>query len=333
VTVAAGYRRPAFRRPSYRDYHDDDYDYWGRHRDDYHDSQERGSYRGYRRGRDSSHHSSEDSSEDSHSASHEDSHHESNEEHAEDDHVYRFQMVEDDYGPYIYHDDEGYAHGFEIDLMMEVCEHAHKKCYFTMDKATNCWYNEDGHEYPGVGLLAGWYDGCFGFFPTAERMNSFNFTKSFTENPWFSLYYKKEAGLMEEDDHHLDGHKIGFVRGWAGSQTCLDHLSGYSGNHIGEYTAVHFDDLKHMLQALEDGEVDAILAPKALGLEDKGMSHTDPYFHCSTDGTAIMTRYGAEVLGWWNQAYDEMVHNNQIHSLCKRASKRHGHRGEIHCHH
>merc|ERR1712141_224359 len=226
VVAVSAARRPM--RSYYRDEYE--YDYWGRRRPmPYYDEH------------------------------HEDSSEEDSEEEVEvevDDHIYRFAISEDDLGPYMYHDEQGYAKGFEIDLMHAVCEHAHKKCYAILDKSTHCWYYEEGHEYPGMGLMAGWFDGCFGMFPTVERKNSFDFTHSFTENMKVSLYYKKEAGLMEEDDHELEGHKIGFVKGWPTSQICLDHTSGYHGNHIGEYTAVKYDDVRHMVDAVMNEEVD-----------------------------------------------------------------------------
>jgi len=104
--------------------------------------------------------------------------------------VYRFHVAEEDYGAYLYHDESGKAEGFAIDLMHAVCDHAGKECYYLLDKNTNCWYFEEGHEYPGIGLMAGWYDGCLGMLPTTERKNSFEFSDAFTQNMKAALYYK-----------------------------------------------------------------------------------------------------------------------------------------------
>jgi len=242
-----------------------------------------------------------------------------------DDKVYTFHIHEADHGAYLYHDEEGRAVGFEIDLLHEVCERAGKECYFILDKGKNCWYNEGRSEYPGKGLMAGWYDGCLGFFPTVERMNSFTFTKSFTENMKVSLYYKQE-GLMQKANR-----TVGFVENWPLNPQCLDRQAEYADE---EYQSVFFSDIRSMMKAVLNDEIDAAIAPKVVGMElerrGKALSHTD-YFSCTTDGAGVMTRYGSDVVNWWDKTFNEMVDSGDFRKLCLKASKVHGAKGKIYC--
>ena len=244
----------------------------------------------------------------------------------EDDTIYRFMVAEDDYGAYVYHDEEGYAQGFEIDLLLEVCRRADKKCYFTMDKAEHCWYNEGGHEYPGVGLLAGWYAGCMGFFPTVERKNSFDFTRSFTKTPEVTVWYNKDA-------LNQTNYSIGFVKGWAATPACLDRQSDQEWfGRLGQYTQVYFETMKDMLAGLRSGEVDGILGPQILSrvLEEEGFSHVDPHFQCTTGGAAVMFRYGSDA-SWWNKVLDDMVEDGDFRDFCRRSARTHADHGELFC--
>jgi len=137
--------------------------------------------------------------------------------------------------------------------------------------------------------------------------------------------------MDKEHDHELANHTIGFVQGWPTSQTCLAHQASFLGNHIGEYTAVMFEDYKHLVEAVMNEKVDAVLAPKALDLSDKGLEHTEPYFYCSPQGASVMVRYGDELLNWWNQAFDELRESGEYHRLCQSAKRKHGSHGEVHC--
>ena len=48
-------------------------------------------------------------------------------------------------------DEDGHAAGFLIDLLRQVCNKAHKTCYFIVDTSTNCWRTDGERELPGVG--------------------------------------------------------------------------------------------------------------------------------------------------------------------------------------
>merc|ERR1712150_141285 len=254
----------------------------------------------------------------------------SSEDVEEDTRVYRFHINEESYGAYQYHAEDGQAAGFSIDLMNAICERAGKECYTIMDKAKHCWYYENEHEYPGMGLLAGWYAGCLGMFATVERENSFTFSKAFTQNTKVALYYQPGAGLMDpEHDHELANHTIGFVEGWTTDPVCLDHQADFHGNHMGEYTPVIYKAYRAMVKAVLNKEVDAVLAPRALDLDKKGLAHTEPCFECSTQGASLMARYGDDVLEWWDKAFEEMKDEGEYRRLCMSAERKHG--GKIAC--
>ena len=51
-------------------------------------------------------------------------------------------------------DEHGEYHGLWPDILHAVCEHAHKKCHWVLDRGDHCWTQDehfDHYEYPGVG--------------------------------------------------------------------------------------------------------------------------------------------------------------------------------------
>ena len=55
--------------------------------------------------------------------------------------------------------------------------------------------------------MAGWYDGCVGLQPSAERMNSANFSISFTPNQKGALHYLTEN--FPQNPRNLTNMRIG----------------------------------------------------------------------------------------------------------------------------
>ena len=37
-----------------------------------------------------------------------------------------------------------------------------------------------------------------------------------------------------------------------------------------------------------------------------------------------MVRYGDPVLGWWNEAFDELIASGEFRQLCEKAQEEHG---------
>ncbi len=56
------------------------------------------------------------------------------------------------------------------------------------------------------GLMDHYYDGCIGFLPTPDRLNSFNFTEPYTPNFHAALFWKEGS---EGDHHDVTGKKVG----------------------------------------------------------------------------------------------------------------------------
>jgi len=244
--------------------------------------------------------------------------------------VYKFQISQETRGAYTYYDEDGSMQGFLIDLMHAVCDRAGKECYAVMDKADNCWYFEEGYGYPGKGLMAGWYTGCLGMFPTTERKNSFDFSKEFTENPKVAMYYNPDAKIFKpENNRDLGNRTIGFVETWAMDPTCLKYQTDFQGNQYGDYTPVWYKDYETMVKAVLTKKVDAVLAPKALDLDRKGLAYIEPFFTCSSQGASVMTRKGDDVLTWWDKAFDEMKEDGEYRRICTIAERKHG--DEVHC--
>ena len=142
-------------------------------------------------------------------------------------------------------DENGRTKGFFIDLLLAVCERAHKRCNYMVDAGSHCWRTDGERERPGIGkitilqnyiqyawatrktrckwfirrigkrlifvqfegLLDHFYDGCIGYWQSAARRNSFNFSLPFMPNVRASLHYK--AGETVENATTVTGKKIG----------------------------------------------------------------------------------------------------------------------------
>ena len=142
--------------------------------------------------------------------------------------------------------------------------------------------------------MDGYYDACLGYWQSAPRRNSFNFSLPFTTDVTASLHYK--AGDKIENPTQVTGKKIGnyfrfpnffltlslqsclwiyflslllflnpyiknnfihsgFVGGWPISKKCFEHQSGFVGNSPGKYEAVVYEDHDLLVAAVNSGEV------------------------------------------------------------------------------
>lgn len=245
-----------------------------------------------------------------------------------DEKSYTFQ-VGDDFGPFEYIGTDGKVHGWNIDVFFAVCKQAKKRCYYILDQYDRCWTTKGVVESPGIGLLARWYIGCIGLFPTQRRQNSFNFTTPYTRNVKAAIHQR--AGETIENPTNLKGKKIGFVTGWAPNKDCLSRQSAFTHNHAGEYTPITFGDHIQLVAALKSKQVDLILTMKEAVKADKEIAAITPDFHCTKGGLSVMTHYGSELLDWWNPAFQQLQQNGQYTKLCEEGKKKHGSRGDIPC--
>jgi ABC-type amino acid transport substrate-binding protein len=248
----------------------------------------------------------------------------------DDDHTWTFAMG-DDFGAYNYLDAEGHLKGFNVDLMHAVCEVAHKKCYFIEDRFSHCWHNDHIHESPGEGLLDGWYDGCFGFESTPERVNSFDFTDDYSEKEHSSLYYRTGEPALTD----LAGKKIGFVHGWASSVHCLERQgNAFQHNKHTDFIPMFFQDHDELEDALQNKTVDVVFSEDVFDHEaevKKGVTQDTHELYCSDHGEAIMTRHDSPVIKWWNKAFKSFKKSGKFKALCEKAKKEHAAHGVIHC--
>jgi len=277
---------------------------------------------------DEKHHddSSSSSSSEEHDDHHDDNHSDDDDD---DDRIWNFQ-IGDNFGAYEFIDPaDGALKGFHVDLLRAVCERAHKQCYFIFDNYEHCWQTQGGHEYPGIGLLDEYYDGCLGLYPTAERKNSFNFTLPYTTSLRAVLVFRK--GEVPADKN-IASKTIGFVSGWAISKNCLARQTAFHGNRIGEYTALFYENHDRLVAALKSKEVDAVLSAEHLMATSKEAFETlAPKFGCTLGGLSVMTRYGSEVINWWNHAYEELHDSGDFRKLCVKAEDAYGSYGDINC--
>lgn len=241
-------------------------------------------------------------------------------------------MIGDDWGAYEYTDEKGFAQGFNAEIIKGVCDFAGKECYFTMDTYANCWRTSDHGERPGRGLMAKWYDGCAGFYPSIIRENSFNFTAPYSQVTRVGLQYR--AGGDVYNPTNVKGKKIGFVNGWVMGPHCFNRQGGFNYNNEGFYEAVMFDTHEEMAEAVKHDDIDACVSgdeSAPYGQAFSGLQQYGPWFACNDGGAAIMTQYGNDMVNWWNEAFEGFVASGQYAELCKGANHRHALHGNVNC--
>jgi ABC-type amino acid transport substrate-binding protein len=244
--------------------------------------------------------------------------------------VWRFQLG-DSWGGYEYLDDEGYLQGFHPDLVKAVCAYAGKNCWWTVDSMKNCWSSSKGVELPGQGLMGGWYDGCVGLYPTAERQNSFDFSKAWSTKYGGALYYRRGRDGKNRAADDLTGKKIGILDGWAIGRKCIERVDTLKGNNAGEYEAVFYNSPDLLEQELLKNKIDAFVMGAGYRPKSDKIMRKGPYLDCVSDGVAVMFKYGSRVKNWWNEAMEGMIESGEFGELCREAQRKHGHKGPIDC--
>ncbi|XP_072016261.1 uncharacterized protein [Amphiura filiformis] len=167
---------------------------------------------------------------------------------------------------------EGVAAGFDIDVLNAVCRIAGKNCKTVYDITTNCVYSVDKEDpRGGVGMMAGWYEGCIGWRNTTERRRYFDFSDDYVQ-PTMEVFVTLPGNPGGFDYHDLTAKKIGFINGFSSNEQCVAALYGDSiiGADIPPENVVQCAGVSGCIQALENNEIDAwfILSSVVRGRSD-----------------------------------------------------------------
>jgi len=86
-----------------------------------------------------------------------------------------------------------------------------------------------------------------------------------------------------------------------------------------------------MEQDLLNKKLDAFLYGQGYESKSGKVTQRGPVMKCASAGGAVMTRYGSRLIGWFNEALDEMKESGEFRQLCQQAQRDHGHKGVIEC--
>jgi len=149
----------------------------------------------------------------------------------------------------------GYAMG------QEVCKQCNMDCEFIVDKWANCWSDD----LPGVGLQAGYYDGCMTYTAQYQRKWSLEFSNAFLQKnkPAGILTSLKPDGMPTIHPYSdLSGYRICDVAGWAPTIKTLSYSENDCAGHqlFRDYTVVTPPENgpDSAMKLLLNGECDAV---------------------------------------------------------------------------
>eukprot|EP00755_Sulcionema_specki_P017416 Sspe_Gene.64337::Locus_37896_Transcript_1_1_Confidence_1.000_Length_983::g.64337::m.64337 len=234
--------------------------------------------------------------------------------------------VEADFPPYDDYDMTNHKlAGFNHELFQLICAtEAFKgtQCYEVRDKWSNVWTPE---EYPGEGLLDGWYDMAFAFVNNL-RAASFDYSDYVTKRQKNGFLVQKTTTLTTFPDKG-EGLSILVVCGWGNIPLVrAEYPLATVLERRGE-CAENTDDLLKKLKAATDPD-------KTVGFMEKaeivallaGGSHPDfkqlgddvaPMKEGHTDAIAFMfNRKGACKRDLFNRALKELKDNSKFKTLC-----------------
>ncbi|CAH1789007.1 unnamed protein product, partial [Owenia fusiformis] len=256
----------------------------------------------------------------------------------DDKRVWKF-STGDEGGAYEFLDDDGYLRGFHIDFIKKLCERAEKECVYIQDAYNHCWETKGDKEYPGKGLLDGWYDACVGWWPYPRRRNSFNFTIAFTKVDRANVYYLE--GNKKFNPKDFTNTHIGFLDGWATNKFCLADQGtdlAEKGTAGGSYHEFYYKVHKEMVKALENGVIDAFVSPDSVfnPANVQGLKAvSEDGFVCTRGeegaGHAFMAQYKNPVIDWLNEAMLSIYDDGTFRELCKKSQHKYNSKGKIRC--
>jgi len=214
---------------------------------------------------------------------------------------------------YSFLDQRGILRGFTKDVIDEVCRRAKVKCIFTLTKNDECIVVKNEKFYPGRGLQLGWMDSCTGYYNTAEKRNSFDFTTAYLDN---SAHFQVAPGNPANFDAAADDFTkfvIVYQKNAETNEHCLNRL----GKKFKKILVVK--DHESAVEAVITGQADVYFGTR-LSLASQ-LQLLPQVFKCEVGGTCMMLRKGSSIPTWWDPAFNSWYKTGEYNSFCEEKSK------------
>jgi len=211
--------------------------------------------------------------------------------------------------PYAFLNDIGEIEGFNVDVVRAVCQVAGKKCDIVLSEFTECSYTSRNINYPGRGLMAGWFDACPGYGITLDRRSSFDFTDPFLSGDGAHFFVAPGNPYgFNPAKKDLSRYTMTHLTGAYTNAYCLRRLRTQTGRII---VAANLPEAKALLL---NGTAQVLFAPRSR-IPDLEVFPED--VECKDGGTGMMVKKGSELPRWWNQAFRQYKKSGRFHDLCR----------------
>ncbi|XP_072028154.1 uncharacterized protein [Amphiura filiformis] len=209
---------------------------------------------------------------------------------------------------------------------MTLCRIAGKKCKTVHDVTTNCVYSVAGEDpRGGMGMMAGWYEGCIGWRNTVERRRYFDYSDEY-DKPIMQVFVTLPGNTGNFDYRDLTEKKIGFGNGFSSSEQCVaaNYADLIIGADIPSDNVVHCAGIDGCVQALQNKEIDAwfISTSIALGRTDIEIV-SEELAPCTPGGCGLMARKDSRVLEWFQPALRKLMFSSEYEELCQNIADEH----------
>ncbi|CAL1532195.1 unnamed protein product [Lymnaea stagnalis] len=217
--------------------------------------------------------------------------------------------------PFNFLDSEGVLTGFDVDFVNAVCTFANKNCATVLSEFTECSFTDRNINYPGRGLMDGWFDACTGYADSLDRENAFDFTDAYLRSgAFYSVVPGNPSGFKPDLDDFSPFTFIHLTGAYTNGQ-CLNRLNK-TYNKI-----IIASNLPEAKAKLLSGEADVLFAPRS-NIPD--LETLPIEVHCERTGSSIMTKKGSALVSWWNEAFRSYVQQGLFRQLCAESVFKYG---------
>ncbi|KAK7508257.1 hypothetical protein BaRGS_00000496 [Batillaria attramentaria] len=215
--------------------------------------------------------------------------------------------------PYSFIDEEGRLVGFDVDIITAVCAEAGKNCSMVLAEFTECSFTNREINYPGRGLMAGWFDACPGYAITVDRQSGFDFTDPYLVTvATFTVAPGNPSGFDPTASDYSD-FTLAHLTGAPTNAACLRRLKKTFGKIL------IARDLPDAKQLLLNGTAQAVFSPRT---NIPGLDVLPARFHCDEGGAGVMVKKGSDLPSWWNPAFKTILSSGRYQNLCYQASQK-----------
>ncbi|KAK7112447.1 uncharacterized protein [Littorina saxatilis] len=215
--------------------------------------------------------------------------------------------------PFQFLNDIGEIEGFNVDLIKEVCEVAGKDCKMVLSEFTECTFTSRNINYPGRGLMAGWFDACPGYAISVDRLSAFDFTLPFVQNDATFAVAPGNPSGFDPSAEDFSSFVLTHLTGAYTNAACLRRLHKTFGDII------IARDLPEAKALLLNGTAQAIFSPRS-AIPD--LEVLPDHVICSEGGAGMMVKKGSPLPDWWNPAFRSYFRSGRFHSLCRRDGRK-----------